>query len=42
MDAGTKYVGQWLNNAMNGQGIATFVDGTVKDGLWENGVFIGN
>jgi hypothetical protein len=39
---GDKYIGYSMNNMCHGQGIATFVDGTVKDGLWENGVFIGN
>ena len=38
--AETTYIGQWMDDKMHGQGTATFVDGTVKDGSWENGEFI--
>ena len=38
--AETTYIGQWMDEKMHGQGTATFADGTVKDGLWENGEFI--
>ena len=29
-----KYVGEWQNGKPNGQGTYTYVDGTVKEGIW--------
>mgnify|MGYP006101710373 CR=1 FL=1 len=34
---GDKYVGEFKNNLMNGQGAYTFADGEVTNGIWENG-----
>jgi len=38
---GEKYVGEYKNGKRNGQGTFTYTDGTIKEGLWENGKFIG-
>jgi len=40
-DNGAKYVGGWLVGLPNGQGTFTYADGTVKEGLWKDGEFIG-
>jgi hypothetical protein len=39
--AGTRYIGEWLNDKQHGYGKAIFADGTIKEGKWENGEFIG-
>ena len=38
---GDKYVGEWKGDKQDGQGTMTYADGTVEEGLWENGEFIG-
>ncbi|WP_443636098.1 trypsin-like peptidase domain-containing protein [Candidatus Njordibacter sp. Uisw_058] len=35
--AGDKYVGGWKNDKRNGKGKYTYADGTVKEGIWEDG-----
>ena len=35
--AGDKYVGGWKNDKRNGKGKYTYADGTIKEGIWENG-----
>ena len=39
---GGKYIGQWKDDLIHGKGTATFVDGTIEEGLWENDEFLGN
>ena len=34
---GDEYVGGWKDNAEHGQGILTYADGTVVEGLWNEG-----
>ena len=36
---GDTYVGEWKNGKKNGQGIYTFADGRVQEGIWENNSF---
>jgi len=38
---GSKYVGEWKDDLMNGQGTYTFANGTQQTGIWENGIYIG-
>ena len=38
---GTNYKGEWLKGQQHGRGVMSFVDGRLKDGLWEAGVFKG-
>ena len=38
---GDKYVGEYKDDLMHGQGTYTMADGTVYKGLWENDNFIG-
>ena len=38
---GDKYVGEWMNNMMHGQGTYTSADGTITKGLWKNDEFVG-
>ncbi len=40
--SGIKYDGEWKADNQNGYGTTTYVDGTVKTGLYENGVFVGS
>jgi hypothetical protein len=40
-DNGSEYVGEWQNGKMHGQGTFTHNDGSIKEGLWENGEFLG-
>ena len=35
-----KYIGQWVEDNMNGQGTFTLADGTIRKGIWENGVLV--
>ena len=36
--SGSKYVGEWKDDKMHGQGIETLANGTIKhSGEWENG-----
>ena len=35
--AGDKYVGGWKNDKRNGKGKYTYADGTIKEGIWEDG-----
>jgi len=37
--SGNKYIGEFKNDKRNGQGAFTFANGTVKEGIWENGKF---
>jgi len=37
--SGNKYTGEFKNDKRNGQGTFTFANGTVKEGIWENGKF---
>ena len=34
---GDKYVGKYKNGKFHGQGTYTFANGTVIEGIWENG-----
>ena len=34
-----KYLGYWRNDDFHGQGIATYANGTVKEGIWKDGDF---
>jgi hypothetical protein len=36
---GTKYTGDWLEGKANGQGVKTLLNGTLYDGLWDDGRF---
>ena len=38
---GDKYVGEQKDNMRHGQGTYTMADGTVYQGLWKNGEFVG-
>ena len=38
---GTKYVGEYKDGAKHGQGTEAFADGTVHEGRWEYGEFLG-
>ena len=38
---GEKYVGEYKDNKMHGQGTFTDADGTIEKGLWGNDEFIG-
>jgi len=33
---GDKYVGEFKNNVMHGQGTYTYADGTTERGIWKN------
>ena len=37
---GSIYKGDWVNGVQHGRGVMKFADGTVKNGLFENNVFI--
>ena len=37
---GSSYSGEWSNNIQNGYGVMTFPDGTKKEGLFENNVYV--
>lgn len=39
---GTVYVGEWVDGNVHGRGILTLPDGSVQNGLFENGEFIGS
>ena len=39
MRSGDKYVGGYKDRKFNGQGTLTSADGTVREGIWENGEF---
>lgn len=34
---GSQYVGEYRGGKYNGQGTATFADGRIMEGIWENG-----
>ena len=36
---GSKYIGQWVLGFQTGQGIKTYADGTVEEGIWKNWEF---
>lgn len=36
---GGKYVGEWKDGKPHGQGVYTYADGSIKDGVWEHGEF---
>ena len=38
--SGRKYVGEWKNGEKHGQGIFTFVDGRIEEGMWKNNNFL--
>jgi hypothetical protein len=38
---GSKYEGEWEKGIQHGRGKMTFPDGSVKDGMFENNMFIG-
>jgi hypothetical protein len=38
--SGSKYVGEWKNGEKHGQGIFTFVDGRIEEGMWKNNNFL--
>ena len=33
---GSKYVGDWFDNKINGQGLYTWLDGRSYDGSWKD------
>ena len=35
--SGDKYIGEWKNDLPHGEGIATYADGRVEEGVWEKG-----
>ena len=35
--SGAKYVGEFKNDLYHGQGIYTFADASVEEGIWEKG-----
>jgi hypothetical protein len=37
---GAKYIGEWRDGIMNGQGSLTSADGKVKKGIWKNGQIV--
>ncbi len=39
--AGDSYEGDWVKDQYHGQGTYTFADGTIDEGLWEYGEFLG-
>jgi hypothetical protein len=39
---GEVYIGDYVENKKHGYGKATYPDGSVKEGRWENDVFKGN
>ena len=39
---GNKYEGTFTNNTIHGYGTMTYVDGTVDEGEWESGIFVGD
>ncbi len=36
---GGKYIGEFKGDKRNGQGIYILADGSIKEGIWENGIF---
>jgi len=38
---GDVYIGHWTNNKLNGLGKMIGSDGTVKEGQWKDGDFLG-
>ena len=38
--AGDRYAGEWKDGEMHGQGRYTYADGTIKEGIFENGKFL--
>ena len=38
--AGDRYVGEWKDGEMHGQGRYTFAEGTINEGIFENGKFL--
>ena len=41
MANGDKYTGYFQNNKFQGKGKYTWADGSVQEGIYENGVYIG-
>lgn len=39
---GSKYIGQWVKGIQHGFGKMVFPDGTIKEGYFENNVYIGS
>ena len=37
---GRKYEGEWVNGKQHGKGKLFLLDGTIKTGIWENGIRI--
>tara|TARA_B100000676_G_scaffold286440_1_gene316029 strand:+ start:364 stop:765 length:402 start_codon:yes stop_codon:yes gene_type:complete len=37
---GDKYVGEWRDDKRHGQGTHTSLDGSITEGIWENGFFL--
>jgi len=37
---GNKYVGEWKNGKFNGQGIISYTNGDVTEGIWQDGTFV--
>jgi len=38
---GSTYKGEWASGIQNGLGVMTFIDGRVKDGVFENNIYKG-
>lgn len=38
---GDKYVGNWENDKMSGYGEYTYANGKFKNGIWDNGIYLG-
>ena len=41
LNADSKYVGEYKDGKKHGQGTFTFTNGTIEEGLFENGRFLG-
>jgi hypothetical protein len=39
---GSNYEGDWVKGIQHGHGKMNFIDGTTKEGVFENNIFIGN
>jgi TonB family protein len=37
---GNKYFGEWKNGKFNGQGIISYTNGDVTEGIWQDGTFV--
>lgn len=38
---GSRYIGQWLRGIQHGYGKIIFPDGTVREGYFENNIYVG-